>query len=184
MSKPEYRSLAVMPTTTDQTIQGYAATYWDGTADTEFRQGRFVERLLPDSLELSPALYACLDHDDSRVLDHVKATLTTVLDARGLAYAFPLREQDPDHSTLKAKLDGGLITGSSVAFVITDEDWKRERTDQVRYVKRATVLHVSPVYIPAYPATSADLRSQQNLSALYQKYQTNLRVARLHKLAL
>lgn len=139
-------------------VEGYAVVFNSLSDDL----GGFREVILPSAfdgiLEQSDVL-ALLDHDATRgILARYKqgvGSLTLEIDDIGLKYSF-----DAPHTSLGEELleylRRGDITCSSFSFVCKDDDWSMEDDGlYIRTIKSIKGLYdVSPVYNPAYQATS------------------------------
>jgi HK97 family phage prohead protease len=150
-----------------QVISGMAAVFHrSDDPGTEFQlMDGVVERVAPSaftsSLERGDDVRGLVNHDPNIVLGRTKSgTMTLSQTKRGLRYEIPYDEHDPDHRSIKRKLEKGDISGSSFGFRVTGETWE-ERDDgmDVRTITDVELLDVSPVTYPAYKSTSSGVRS-------------------------
>lgn len=144
-------------------ISGYAAVFYDGTPGTEFElyagarerivPGAFAEALNRDDVR------ALFNHDANEVLGRNKAgTLRLFEDNRGLRY-----EIEPGETTtyqnVREYIRRGDVTGSSFAFIVKDESYRKENGVRIREIRGVELYDVGPVTYPAYAASSTGLRS-------------------------
>lgn len=147
-------------------IRGYAAVYYDGTPESEYRlwEGA-VERIMPGAFDHAlrsedDDVVALFNHNPSLILGRRQAgTLRLSEDSRGLIY-----EIDPPDTQvgrdLVASLRRGDVRGSSFMFGVRDESWTKDGPRDVRELRSVTLHDVGPVTFPAYEATSAGVRSE------------------------
>jgi uncharacterized protein len=154
-------------------ICGYAAVYYDGTPDSEYRLwDGAVERIAPGAFNeaLTGDVRGLFNHDPSLALGRTAAgTMRLTADDVGLRYEIAM----PDTSTARDVLElvrRGDVTGSSFSFDIRQEDdhWAHEDGRRVRTLKRVQVYDVGPVTFPAYAGTTAYARSE-DVAALRQE---------------
>jgi hypothetical protein len=144
-------------------IAGYAAVYYDGSAETEYWLWEdVVERVMPGAFAdvLSDDVRGLFNHDVNLVLGRLSAgTLSVRTDARGLAYEI----EPPDTQAgrdVPELLRRGDVTGSSFSFAIAEQAWREEKRGTLRVMIREIVLlerlyDVGPVTFPAYDGTTA-----------------------------
>jgi hypothetical protein len=126
--------------------------------------GGFRERILPQSVDRTLRKHhdvrALVGHDPTQIIGRVSArTLSLTKDARGL-----VAEIDPPDSSYAADLIRSIqrrdITGASFSFTTHDENFLYEDSTRIREVLDMTVHEVSAVAFPAYPQSTAEVRSQ------------------------
>lgn len=145
------------------TVSGYAIVYNQLSADL----GGFVERIAPGaaSRALSSDVFAYFDHDSRKVLGRTNAkTLRLSEDDYGLKYEVDI----PQYLApmVREHIERGEIEGSSFSFYNTQDSWSKGPDDTlIRTLLSFEVLEVSPVFSPAYPQTSAALRSARRHAA-------------------
>jgi phage head maturation protease len=132
-----------------RTLHGTAIPYNSDSLDL----GGFIERFAPGSVTEAIAggqIEAWTYHDRTKPLGSQAAG--TLPDT---SYANDLRAM---MSRPNGKSD---IGGTSFGFAPAPDgqQWKREGGNNVRTITKAFIDHVSPVVTPAYPTTSASLRS-------------------------
>lgn len=144
-----------------QKIGGYAAVFGKLSRNL----GGFVERIEPSFFNTSrtagwPDVIARYNHDDNMLLGSTGGnTLRLLVDDTGLMY-----EVDPPQSRadIVELVDRGDVRKSSFAFRldVNGDEWTT--TDQgfpMRKLVSGQLVDVAPVNIPAYPDTTAGLRS-------------------------
>jgi HK97 family phage prohead protease len=140
-------------------IGGYAAVFNRQSRNL----GGFIEIVDPIAFNQSrgdgwPDVIARYNHDDNQLLGTTAAgTLRMGLDAYGLSY-----EVDPPSSMAHVTelVQRGDVRKSSFAFRTVADDWAT--TEQGYPLRRLTgvqLVDVAPVNTPAYPDSSAGLRS-------------------------
>jgi HK97 family phage prohead protease len=113
-----------------------------------------------------PDVIGAPNHDWTQVLGRTTAgTLRLTKNERGLDYEIDINPEDQDAMNLYAKVKRGDISQSSFAFTVRQEEWqypeKGSKTLPIRVVKEVEKLFdVSPVTFPAYPQTTAAVRSK------------------------
>jgi len=147
-------------------ISGYAMVF---NSLSELLFSRFYERILPEAMngvvEKSDVL-ALLDHQRNRgVLARSKfgkGTLTLMIDDKGLRYEF-LPPNTALGEEVKEYLKRGDIQGSSFHFNLADKGEKWDKTSDGKYIRTITKFNelydISPTFTPAYPETTAAIRS-------------------------
>ena len=159
----------------NRTVTGYFALFNERSLDL----GGFTEVIAPGaftrSLTNNPDVLALVDHDPRKLLGRTSSgTLQVHEDQRGLAFSVSL----PDTSyanDLRCLMDRGDIKACSFGFVCEADDWSKD-TDgtQIRTVKSVRLIEGSIVATPAYPSTTAQLRSlfPDGVPAEVAKHQT------------
>ncbi len=177
-------------------ISGYAMVF---NSLSELLFGRFYERILPEAMngvvEISDVL-ALLNHQKERGIlarsRFGKGTLSLKIDDKGLRYKFT----PPDTALGKEAreyLKRGDIQGSSFHFVLANKGENWEKTSDGKYIRTITkfseIYDVSLAFTPAYPETTAAVRSLEvwekeqqtpkqklKLEKYYQDYDKKIRV--------
>ncbi|AGB28674.1 phage prohead protease, HK97 family [Prevotella dentalis DSM 3688] len=153
--------------TTERSVEGYALVFDSESNDL----GGFVETIdknaLDGVLEKSDVL-CLLNHNEERgVLARWRkkqGSLALYVDEKGLKYSF-----DAPNTALGDELLEGLkrgdIDSSSFAFAIGEDKWEKRNdgTYLRRILKFKEIYDVSPVYHPAYSATSVNTRGLEEL---------------------
>ena len=144
-------------------ITGYAAVFYRGDPQSEFRLGpNLVERIAPhafdEAIRSGEDVVALLNHNPDKLLGRRSAgTLKLAVDERGLRYEVPEAETSVYRDVAAMQQRGDLV-GSSFAFLVEDETYSRDDGVDVRTINSVTLLDVGPVTYPAYTAT-ADSRA-------------------------
>lgn len=140
----------------DGKIRGRAIVFDSPSVDF----GGWREVIDPDALELDEDLYLDFDHDSARILGRASnGTLSVEVGPEGLDFV-----AEPPKTTWAADvaemLRGGYVRGCSFAFRCLDDDVQRIEGELVRVVKRAHVYALTVTGVPAYPATTAEVRDR------------------------
>lgn len=173
------------------TIQGLAVPYGPlsvellGPQGRSFRE-RFARGAFTRALKGDSDVRALVNHDPSLILGRSGAGTLRLMDGPdGLRY-----EIDPPDTPLAqhylTAIERGDMSGSSFRFYTTRDDWSVEDDVSIRTVEEADIDDVSIVTYPAYPDTTAALRSldehRRIMDSLRQTPRRN-RAARLIRLA-
>lgn len=139
-------------------VSGYAVVFNSESRDL----GGFKEVILPSALDgviANSDILCLLNHnEDKGVLARSNkgtGSLTLEVDEKGLRYSF----EAPNTALGDELLEGlrrGDITASSFAFRVGKDNWeKRSDGSYIRTIQNIErMFDVSPVYVPAYDATS------------------------------
>lgn len=166
-------------------IIGYAAVFNSDSEDL----GGFKERIVPGAFKRSLSsgvdVLALVGHERNLILGRSKnQTLTLQEDDRGLQVTIDL----PDTSyarDLRESVARGDITGMSFGFSVLEDGAKMFRQGDIiiRELLDIDLVEVSVVTMPAYLATSAQLRSIDPVTiAKAQALQTSPIADRWHQL--
>jgi uncharacterized protein len=148
-------------------IEGVAAVYNQETTIG----GMFRETILPGSftevLSKSPDVIAANNHDWTQVLGRtVNGTLRLTDASDGMHYAVDVNPDDQEAMNLYAKVQRGDINQSSFAFMVGEDRWLQPEDKNILPLRTIVtfneLIDVSPVTFPAYPQTSAAVRSKLN----------------------
>jgi hypothetical protein len=153
-------------------IAGYAAVYYDpANPGTEFKLwSDAVERIMPGAFDRAVKeddVRALFNHQPSMILGRtVPGTLRLSVDSKGLRY-----EIEPPDTQIGRDLVTSIkrkdVTGSSFAFIVTDERPRKVKSDPsdlkspdlfIREIHGVKLFDVGPVVYPAYEATTTGLR--------------------------
>jgi hypothetical protein len=141
-------------------IGGYGAVF-----DSPSEDMGWTEELDPHAfdgvLSHNPDVRCLWNHNDDHVLGRTTAgTMRLSLDARGLAYEcdMPDTQMARDLIVSMRRKD---VTGSSFGFITKRDQWTENADGTVtrRILEIDTLLDLSPVTYPAYPAASSGVRS-------------------------
>jgi HK97 family phage prohead protease len=157
-------------------LRGHFAVWDTWTEILSIHEGRFLERIAPGAFtrtfaEDRASLRVLFQHGkDPQVGDKVLGPLVDVgEDARGAYYEVPLLDTSYNRDLLPG-LEAGLY-GSSFRFRVTGEEFvarvKRSAHNPdalpERTIRAAKVFEMGPVTWPAYPGTTAGIRSLTDL---------------------
>lgn len=140
-------------------IGGYAAVFNRQSSNL----GGFVEVVDPAAFNASrgdgwPDVIARYNHDDNMLLGSTGGgTLRLQIDGTGLDYEV---EPPASRSDILELVQRGDVRKSSFAFRTIEDEWGT--TDQgfpMRTLTRVQLVDVAPVNVPAYPDSTAGLRS-------------------------
>lgn len=173
INKPEFETRycditmrAVQSDEKKPVIAGTAAVYDTETVIAEFFREKIERGAFDRVLAEKPDVIGAPNHDWTQVLGRTTAgTLRLTENERGLDYEIDINPEDQDAMNLYAKVKRGDISQSSFAFTVRNEEWqypeKGSRALPMRVVKEVEKLFdVSPVTFPAYPQTTAAVRSK------------------------
>lgn len=139
------------------TLHGYASVFNSASENL----GGFIEYVAPTAFTRSLAspdnIFALWSHDSSQPLGSTHGgKLTLATDAKGLAFSLDTKRMTP--AQLDTASDGELRM--SFGFVVRSETWEEQTDGTVtRTLNDVDLMEVSPCIFPAYPDTSAALRS-------------------------
>lgn len=137
-------------------ITGYAAVFNSPSEDMGF-----IEKVDPHAFDdtLTDDVRALWNHNADAVLGRTKSgTLRLSVDAKGLKY-----EIDPPDTQaardLITSMKRGDVDSSSFGFITNDDKWDYSTTPPTRTLLNVSLMDVSPVTYPAYPASSSEARN-------------------------
>lgn len=146
-----------------QVIIGYASVFYDGSESTQFQLwGDVFERIMPGTFDRALSdkddARGLFNHDPSILLGRTASgTMRLSVDSKGLRYEIDLPDTTAGRDVAES-IRRGDLTGSSFAFRVTDEDWRKENGQHIREVRGVQLFDAGPVTYPAYPATTTGLR--------------------------
>ena len=162
--KREFRVLTqriAVETTPDRTtVSGYAARFNELSEDL----GGFRELIAPgafsQTLSGSPDVRALIDHDSAKVIGRTTAgTLKLAQDDQGLAFTCDLPATSYAND-LAVSMERGDISGCSFGFYCDEDTWAADDGGNVvRTIQSLSLFEVTICAFPAYPTTSAQVRS-------------------------
>lgn len=152
-------------------IEGVAAVYASPSEDIGFREIIAPEAIDGDTIARSD-VFAYLNHDADRgVLARSrkgKGSLRLWTDGDGLHYAFDAPKTALGDELLEY-LRRGDITASSFAFTVAEDSWENRDGEIWRTITKVDRLYdVSPVFEPAYQATSVAQRKAEDMTAVME----------------
>lgn len=154
----------------DRHIEGYAIIFESDSEDMGFIE-RISRGAVSQELVDSCDVFALMNHDDERVLarsNKGQGSLKLTVDERGLKYEFDAADTQLGNDLLEY-IKRGEIDKSSFCFCVDRSDpdaQKIEKRDGKYYrtINKISYIHdVSPVWNPAYSATSVSKRFLQDL---------------------
>ena len=168
-------------------IRGHGAVFYDGTPGTQYEiWDGMIERIMPGAFDRAikedQDIRGLFNHDPTLLLGRTTAkTMRLSIDEKGLAY-----EIDPGDTTIardvQEHLKRGDVTGSSFAFTVMTEEWRKDDGVQIREIKDVNLFDVGPVTYPAYTGSDSGVRSDgkdDDARAAYAVYRSRLVRARL-----
>lgn len=167
-SKSEIRNVSPE----SRSVEGYAIVFNSLSNDL----GGFyeiIDRNALDGVIDKSDVFCLLNHDSSRGIlarcNRGMGSLTLSIDDKGLKYTFEAPKTALGDELLEG-LRRGDINASSFAFTVDTDSWeKQEDGTYLRTIKSIKELFdVSPVYQPAYSATSVDTRGLDQLKTKEQ----------------
>lgn len=142
-----------------RTIGGYASVFNKPSSNL----GGFIEQVDSRAFNKSagdgfPGVVARFNHQDQFLLGTTRSgTLRLSVDGNGLAYEVDVPQTRQDVLELVQR---GDVTKSSFAFITHEDQWSMsEQNYPVRTLMKVQLVDVAPVTTPAYPDSSAGLRS-------------------------
>jgi HK97 family phage prohead protease len=135
-------------------LKGYAVVFGATSAGPVGVNGvNMLERIdagaFTDSLS-SNVTFTFSHKDFAEYGDTKSGTLRLKEDAVGISFELDL----PAYAnTLRSQIESGAIKGMSFGFAVR----AMEVRNQIRHIVKGDLLHISPVYNPAYPQTSIEL---------------------------
>lgn len=143
-----------------KTVWGYAVL-WDSvtTIANEFRE-QFAKGSLTRSIR-EDDIRMLLNHDEGRVVGRTASgSLRLREDALGLRYEVDVNLDTPDGQTLAGTVGRRDVSGISPSFVVKAESWNDGGSGlPLRTITDARLIELSAVAWPAYPQTTAAMRS-------------------------
>lgn len=155
----------------------------EGTAivfDSDSNDLGFIEQIAPEAIDEDTIarsdVFCYLNHDESRGVlarcNNGKGSLDLWIADDGLHYRFEAPHTQLGDELL-SYLDRGEITSSSFAFTVASDGdvWSRDVNNKLhrRITKIDRLFDVSPVFQPAYSATSTTRRKVDELQNLKEK---------------
>lgn len=144
-------------------VQGYAVIFDSVSENMGFFETIHAGAITQDTINNSD-IFAKFNHNDSKVLARAKngvGTLSLTVDNTGVFYRFEAPNTEMGNELLEY-LNRGEIDSSSFAFAVADggDTWTMGDDGNVyRDINNVEELFdVSPVFQPAYAATSCDKR--------------------------
>jgi HK97 family phage prohead protease len=140
-----------------RTLVGYAAVF---NSDADIG-GAWVERITPGAFSsaVGKDVLAFVNHDSSRVIGRTKSgTLRLSEDGHGLAVEIDV-PNTTDGNDLWALVERGDISGMSIGFIVTKQEWDETTEPPTRTISKVDLFEVSATAMPAYQDTTIGKRS-------------------------
>lgn len=174
----EIRNIALKINRSDKEsrmVEGTAIVFNSDSTDLGFIEQIAPEAINEDTIARSD-VFCYLNHDESRGVlarcNNGKGSLDLWLAEDGLHYRFEAPKTQLGDELL-SYLDRGEITSSSFAFTVASDGdiWSRDANNKLhrRITKIDRLFDVSPVFQPAYSATSSTRRKFDELQNLKEK---------------
>jgi HK97 family phage prohead protease len=114
-------------------------------------------------IDRASEIFATWQHDFGEVLGRSPNTLSVTEDEVGLRYVIDPPSWAERHIET---IQRGDVRGSSFTFVATrvEYDWESDPNYVIRTVRQAQLFEVAPVTLPAYPQSTAGVRSEQDVA--------------------
>lgn len=166
--KQEYRNADALQLNQEtRTVSGYAVVFNSDSENIGFIERIHPEAITEETIKRSDVLCK-FNHDDNKVLARSKkgtGSLKLTVDQRGLKYEFDSPKTALGDELLEY-LERGDISASSFAFTIPKEEgaekWSKRNGTIYRDIYQIDRLYdVSPVFNPAYEATTCAKRFQE-----------------------
>jgi HK97 family phage prohead protease len=143
-----------------KTIWGYCVLWESSTTIAN----EFIEKFAKGSLSRSIVeddIRMLLDHDSGRVVGRTRSkSLRLREDAMGLRFEVDVNLDSPDGQTLAATVARRDVSGMSPSFYVETENWDDGGSGlPLRTITSARLKEISAVAWPAYPQTTAVMRS-------------------------
>jgi len=156
-------------------IVGYGAVYYDADKpDTQFEMWPGVfERIMPRTFDRAikeDDVRGLFNHDPNQVLGRTPKTMKLASDKRGTQYDISAPDTQLGRD-IPVLLKRGDINGSSFAFEVTDEEWRKEDGVEIREIQGVKLYDMGPVTYPAYVGTSAGIRADGELTEARASYE-------------
>lgn len=151
-----------------RTVEGYASVFESESENIGWIEIIHRGAITEDTIKNSD-VFAKFNHDNNKILARSKygnGSLLLEVDDNGLRYKFEAPNTELGNELLEY-LNRGDITSSSFAFTIdqkdpTSERWYKKNGTIYRDIYKINKLYdVSPVFQPAYEATSCSSRFEE-----------------------
>lgn len=146
-----------------RTVTGYGAVINSWSKNLGGFKERIVDGALDGTKKKDADIRALVGHELNQIVGRTKSgTMKTTLDKKGLLTEVDVVRNYIGDGLLES-ITRGDVDGMSVGFRILDDHWRVEDDELVRDVLSAEVIEVSYTAFPAYPETSAQVRSLAGL---------------------
>lgn len=146
------------------TVKGHAAVFNKWSLDLGGFRERIKKGAFDEVLSKDPHVLHLWDHDTARALSSTRSTqypLELRVDPHGLHF-FSKVAPTTDAANLRILMEGGVITQSSFAFTVDEDEWRLAEQDGQEIVER-TITRVDDLFdvttcaMGAYPTTDSAL---------------------------
>ena len=156
-------------------VRGYAAVFNELSEDL----GNFREKINPDAFNnvLDNDVVALLNHDMDNLFGRTSnGTVKLSVDERGLYTEIDMPNTQLAKDTIEL-MERGDISQMSFGFYVGQDSWNKSDAGNIRTIEEISrLVDISLVTIPAYPQTSASVRSLVNNIEKEQERKDNVQV--------
>ena len=158
-----------------RTVEGTAIVFNSDSQDMGYVE-RIMNGAVDEEVVRRSDIFCYLNHDSSRGVlarsRYGEGSLKITIQDDGLHYSFEAPNTELGNELL-SYLERGEITTSSFAFTVADggDKWYRDNNGVLRrdIYKIDKLYDVSPVWVPAYEATSCSKRKLDEIQAIDEK---------------
>ena len=158
-----------------RTVEGYAVVFNSQSEDLGFFETIAPSAVTVDVINRSD-VFALLNHNPDKVLARCRygeGSLSLSIDEKGLKYSFQAPNTELGNELIE-HIRRGEIDSSSFAFIVSTDDgsekWENINGTTYRTINKIECLcDVSPVWQPAYSATSVSARAKEMLNTMEQE---------------
>lgn len=155
-----------------RTVEGYAVVFNSQSEDLGFFETIAPSAVTVDVINRSD-VFALLNHNPDKVLARCRygeGSLSLSIDEKGLKYSFQAPNTELGNELIE-HIRRGEIDSSSFAFIVSadegSEKWENINGTTYRTINKIECLcDVSPVWQPAYSATSVSARAKEMLNEM------------------
>lgn len=158
-----------------RTVEGYAVVFNSQSEDLGFFETIAPSAVTVDVINRSD-VFALLNHNPDKVLARCRygeGSLSLSIDEKGLKYSFQAPNTELGNELIE-HIRRGEIDSSSFAFIVSADEgsevWENINGTTHRTINKIECLcDVSPVWQPAYSATSVSARALEKLNQMEQE---------------
>ena len=158
-----------------RTVEGYAVVFNSQSEDLGFFETISPSAVTVDVINRSD-VFALLNHNPDKVLARCRygeGSLSLSIDEKGLKYSFQAPNTELGNELIE-HIRRGEIDSSSFAFIVSADEgsevWENINGTTYRTINKIECLcDVSPVWQPAYSATSVSARAKEMLNTMEQE---------------
>ncbi|WP_455060096.1 HK97 family phage prohead protease [Prevotella pallens] len=169
----ERRSASISSINVDtRTVEGYAIVFNSQSEDLGFYETISPSAVTEDTINTSD-VFCLFNHNPDKVLARCRygeGSLSLSIDEKGLKYSFQAPNTELGNELIE-HIRRGEIDGSSFAFIVSADEgsevWENINGTTHRTINKIECLvDVSPVWQPAYSATSVNARAKEMLNEM------------------